>query len=87
MVRRETPAVRGCLPSRFHGDCVDEPNDRQDRFQIQKLEERIAPGTLTVSPPNSISDGTSNTVVNTAKPGLQTATAHNGGVITWSPET
>jgi hypothetical protein len=60
-----------------------EPSKR--RFEIRKLEERIAPGTLAVSPPNSISDGTSNTITDAAKPGLQTAEEHSGGVVTWLP--
>jgi len=60
---------------------------KSSRFHIDKLEERIAPGTLAVRPPAMVTDGTSNTLTDAAKPGLQTAEAHTNGVITWPPGT
>jgi hypothetical protein len=47
--------------------------------------DQIADGPDQAGPPTSISDGTSNTITDSAKPGLQTAEAHSGGVISWSP--
>jgi hypothetical protein len=55
------------------------------RFKIEKLEERIAPGRLTVSPPGIFNPDIDSVVSDAAKPGLPLTQAHTGGVITWSP--
>jgi hypothetical protein len=53
------------------------------RPQLEPLEDRLSPGTLLVQPPSFIDQNIGLAVPNNAKPGLKTAQAHTGGVITW----
>jgi hypothetical protein len=50
---------------------------------LDQLEDRITPGTLLIQPPSFINKGVSLAVPDDAKPGLKTAQAQSGGVITW----
>ena len=61
-------------------------NEPQEiRLEIEELEERVVPGTLTVT----TSSGETNSVsINTVRAGqLSTAQEHTNGVITWTPGT
>jgi hypothetical protein len=53
------------------------------RPQLEQLEERFTPGTLIIQPPSFINPNTGLAVPDDAKPGLKTAQAHTGGVVTW----
>ena len=61
--------------------------NKEIRLEVEELEERIVPGTLTITPRSGITDGTSNTVADRAMHGLNTAQGNAGGVITWTPGT
>jgi hypothetical protein len=50
---------------------------------MEQLEDRVTPGTLLVQPPGFINPNIGLAVPNDAKPGLKTAQANTGGVITW----
>jgi hypothetical protein len=57
------------------------------RLQLQSLEDRLSPATLTVRPPGFVNiegDLIVAEVSDAAQPGLTTAQAHSGGVVAWS---
>ena len=58
---------------------------QQSRLQIEELEERIAPGLLTVTPPTDVAQHKLAEPPAHAMHGLNTAEAHTGGVINWTP--
>jgi hypothetical protein len=53
------------------------------RPHLDQLEDRLTPGTLLVQPPGFIDRNIGLAVPDDAKPGLKTAQAHTGGVISW----
>ena len=60
--------------------------EQKSRFRIDKLEERIAPGTLTIRPPAGFQNLDGEGVLpDSPMRGLSTAEAHSNGVITWTP--
>jgi hypothetical protein len=57
---------------------------KQVRLELERLEERNAPGSLSVTPPaGPIASAASLAVPDAAQPGLHAAQVHTGGVITW----
>jgi hypothetical protein len=64
-------------------------SNQKNRFRpsVEVLESRDAPATLTLSPPGwSDPDPTpiEREITASAKPGLETAEGHSGGVVQWS---
>ena len=57
---------------------------QQIRPEIEELEERIAPGLLTVRPP-SLTTLPNGDLADSAMHGLNTAEARTNGVINWTP--
>lgn len=59
---------------------------RRSRFrpQLEQLEGRLTPATLTVRPWSDPADPLVVQITAAAQPGLRTAAAHSGGVVEWS---